>query len=210
MKKALTQLNDIKIKGLMFYDVSIVKLKKDLNLNFDIIWSPNFLVTNYKTCNFYKDLGASSVVISNCILFSDIEKILSNVSFKCFINAFGYQLMSLSDRNLVSNYFEEIKEKDNGKKHYMIEGKRKFEIVEDNNVTFTLSDKIFDISSYVEELKKYDPYFILDEISISHNKFLDVVRLYSKDLIDPKDVKEIVGDVSLGFLNTNTIVKVKK
>ncbi len=210
LRKVLLKLNDMNIKGLFFYDLSILKLKKDLKLKFDLIWSPNFLVTNYKTCNFYHDLGVSGVTISNCILASDIEKILSNVNFKCFVWAFGYQLMSVSDRNLVSNYFSEVKEKNSRNKHYMIEDDRKFEIVETDICTFTLSDKIFDISLYLEKLKKYAPYLILDEISVAHNKFLSVLKLYNLDLVSPKEIESIVGKTSTYFLNTNTIVKVKR
>lgn len=208
LKDCLKELDFLDIKGIMFYDLSILQLKQELNLKTDLIWAPNFLVTNYKTCNFYQKLGVSSVVISNCILLSDIEKILKNVKFSCFINAFGYQLMSLSDRKLVSNYFKEIKETDNKKNHYMKENGRKFEIVENENCTFTLSDKVFDISSCIKSLNKYNPNLILDEISIPHTKFIKILKIY---LNNPKKEEiEKVIKTDLMFLNTNTIVRVKK
>ena len=192
------------IKGVIFYDLSVLEIVKEEQLNIDLIWGPNFLVTNYETCNFYNHLGVKSVVISNTILFKDIENILKNVKFKCFINSFGYQLMSLSDRKLVSNYYKEIKEEYTNKKHYMIEKGNKYEIVENENCTFTLSNEIFDLSSYLDKIKKYDPYLILDEISIPHSKFLKVLDRYLKE----KDIEGIVT-TSNKFLDVDTIVKVK-
>ena len=57
---------------------------------------------------------------------------------------------------------------------------------------------------YLDKIKKYDPYLILDEISIPHSKFLKVLDRYLKE----KDIEGIVT-TSNKFLDVDTIVKVK-
>ena len=54
---------------------------------------------------------------------------------------------------------------------------------------------------------------ILNEELIDKNAFLNIIKMYKENIIKNKytfnDVKKLVPNVDLGFLNTKTIYKVK-
>ena len=52
LKEILTYLSKLNIKGIFFYDLALLQIKKELNLDIDLVWSQTHMVTNYKTCNY--------------------------------------------------------------------------------------------------------------------------------------------------------------
>ncbi len=210
LRKYLLEIDELRISGIFFYDLSLINLKTKLNLKTDLIYSPNFLVTNYKTCNYYEEMGIKGILISPCITKDEIKEIIEKTNINKFINVFGYQVMSFSKRHLVTNYFNEIK-KDKKYKYIKKEG-RKFEIIENETGTYILSDTILNGMKYLNYFK--DSNIILNEISINHNKFLKVIKKYiesikeNKDLT--KDIEKIIPNTSLQFFDKETIVRVKK
>ena len=131
-----------------------------------------------------------------------------------FINVFGYQMMSYSKRKLISNYFKFIKNINLKKYHKLIENDRTFIIKEEKYGTCFLSDYVL---CYVDYLNYFNNIgikgIILNEDNIEKDKFLNIIKIY-KDSIYSKDlnfnkIKQIVPNVSIGFLNKKTIFKVK-
>ena len=57
LKKTLLELNDLDIKGVFFYDISIVNLKEKLNLKYDLVWNQEHMTTNYLTVNYWLNKG---------------------------------------------------------------------------------------------------------------------------------------------------------
>ena len=74
LENTLKELDKLKISGVLFYDLSVVYLKNKNNLNIELVWNQNHMVTNYKTCNYYKSLNVntaySPVELSSSILLS--------------------------------------------------------------------------------------------------------------------------------------------
>ena len=181
-----------------------------------MIWNQNFLVTNSKTCNYYKEFGVKGAVISSELEINELKEVIKNTKITTFVNIFGYQLMAFSKRKLISSYFKYINYKDDNKnKHFMIDNDNKYPIYENSSGTGILTNYILDGISYLKELKDVD-YFIINELNIDEEIFKKVITIYSEALkdIDNLDkyvnkLKKIIPQSFVGFLNHKTIYKVK-
>lgn len=210
----LKEVDKLNIDGIFFYDLSILNIVKNINLKTNLVWNQNYFVNNYETCNYYYDKDIKYGVISNEITKEEIEKLVKNTKMNMFINVFGYQMMSYSKRKLISNYFKFIKKINLKKYHKLIENDRTFIIKEEKYGTCFLSDYVL---CYVDYLNYFNNIgikgIILNEDNIEKDKFLNIIKIY-KDSIYSKDlnfnkIKQIVPNVSIGFLNKKTIFKVK-
>lgn len=210
----LKEVDKLNIDGIFFYDLSILNIAKKINLKTNLVWNQNYFVNNYETCNYYYDKDIKYGVISNEITKEEIEKLVKNTKMNMFINVFGYQMMSYSKRKLISNYFRFIKNINLKKYHKLIENDRTFIIKEEKNGTCFLSDYVL---CYVDYLNYFNNIgikgIILNEDNIEKDKFLNIIKIY-KDSIYSKDlnfnkIKQIVPNISIGFLNKKTVFKVK-
>lgn len=210
----LKEVDKLNIDGIFFYDLSILNIAKKINLKTNLVWNQNYFVNNSETCNYYYDKDIKYGVISNEITKEEIEKLVKNTKMNMFINVFGYQMMSYSKRKLISNYFRFIKKINLKKYHKLIENDRTFIIKEEKYGTCFLSDYVL---CYVDYLNYFNNIgikgIILNEDNIEKDKFLNIIKIY-KDSIYSKDlnfnkIKQIVPNVSIGFLNKKTIFKVK-
>lgn len=204
LKKILIKIDNLNIKGIFFYDLSILNIKKELNLKTPLIWNQNFLVTNYETCNYYKQKKVKGVLLSSEITLDEIKEIRKNTNMEIYINAYGYQLMSYSRRKLISNYFKFIKKLNIKKQHLIYENNDKYIIKEEKHGTAIYSKNILNLINEYKELKsiKID-YLILDEKFICEDNFIEVLDSYLNN-------KNIKTDTNNGFLFKKTIYKVKK
>ena len=197
LTKFLINVDKLNLEGIFFYDLAVY-----------------YFVNNYKTCNYYYTKGIKYGVISNEITKEEIEKIVKNTKMNMFINTFGYQMMSYSKRKLVSNYFKFLKKINFKKQHKLIENKRTFNIIEEKYGTCFLSDYVLCYIDYLNYFKSIGVKgIILNEELIDKNAFLNIIKMYKENIIKNKytfnDVKKLVPNVDLGFLNTKTIYKVK-
>ena len=49
LSNCLVYLNELNIKGVFFYDLALLEIKRQLDLDIDLIWSQTHMVTNYRT-----------------------------------------------------------------------------------------------------------------------------------------------------------------
>ena len=220
LEKVLVKLNELKVKGILFYDLAVLSLSKKLNINVPLIWNQNFLVTNYKTCKYYQKDGVSGAVLSSEITIDEIKEIGENIDFDLFVNIFGYQLMGVSKRSLISNYFEYIDEENLSDFNYMIERGNKYPILENKIGTKIFTKDVLCGIRYLNILKESGIKHIilsgdlLDEDIFSKvydifNKALDCDLSSEKLLECEKEINSIIT-TSLGFFNKETIYKVKR
>lgn len=214
LTKFLINVDNLNLDGIFFYDLGIYYIKEKYNLKTPLVWNQNYFVNNYETCNYYYSKGIKYGVISNEITKEEIEKIVKNTKMNMFINTFGYQMMSYSKRKLISNYFKFLKKINFKKQHKLIENKRTFNIIEEKYGTCFLSDYVLCYIDYLNYFKSIGVKgIILNEELIDKNKFLNIIKMYKENIIKNKytfnDVKKLVPNVDLGFLNTKTIYKVK-
>ena len=220
LEKALIKLNELKVKGILFYDLAVLSLSKKLNINVPLIWNQNFLVTNYKTCKYYQKDGVSGAILSSEITIDEIKEIGENIDFDLFVNIFGYQLMGVSKRSLISNYFEYIDEENFDDFNYMIERGNKYPILENKIGTKIFTKDILCGIRYLNILKEFGvKYIILSDDFLDEDIFLKVYEIFdralnndlsSEELLEwEKEINSIIP-TSLGFFNKETIYKVKR
>ena len=207
LKQNLIELDKLNINGIMFYDLSVMSIAKNLNLKTPLIWNQNYFVTNYKTCKYYEKEGIQGAVISSEITKEEILEIRKNTKLTLFVNIFGYQMMAFSKRKLITNYFKYLKKKNLKKKNYIIEKDKKYRIIETQEGTIILSDKLLNGIKYKQLFEDNNiNYLILDQTMIKDRPFLKIL-----DIINNNKQEEIpIKNTDELFLNKKTIYKVKK
>lgn len=221
LESVLSSIDDYNISGIFFYDLSVLSICKRLSIKTPLIWNQNYLVANYKTCNFYEKEGAKGAVIASVISHEEIVNICDNTNFDIFLYGFGYQMMALSRRKLISNYFEYINESDDRSIHYMTEKDDNYPTVESNIGTKMYTKDVLNSIRYVNEFKRAGvKYIILDNFMIDNEIFSKVSKIYeravSEEVSDEElismdeEIKGLVSNSSTMFLDKKTVFKVKK
>ncbi len=217
LEKTLTELNKLPIKGIFFYDVAVLSISKRLNLTTPLIWNQNFLTTNYSTCNYYKEEGVKGTLLSSEITKDEIIEIANNTDMDLYLNIFGYQLMAISKRKLVSSYFDFINKKIQSKNITIKENNINYFVEESDLGTKFYSPKILNGIKYLKDFEESGiKYIILDDELIEETKFVEVVNIYKKALDKKEDLNLLERDInsildtSTSFLDQKTIYKVKR
>lgn len=217
LEDVLVSLDKFSLRGVLFYDLSVLSIVKRLGLKLNLIWNQNFLVTNYKTCNFYLEEGVWGASVSSEITIDEIEELASNTKLNLMVNIFGYQLMAFSKRKLVSSYFDYIDDFNKLDLNYMKEKDNSYPVIEGDLGTKFLSSYILCGLRYINRLKNCGiKYLILDGNLIDDDVFVNIYNIFSSAL-DSSDVELLslegkvnsLIDTSLGFFDKKTIYKVK-
>lgn len=188
LKDTLIKLDSLNIKGIIFYDIALINLKKKLNLKTDLVWNQEHLVTNYGTINYYYDKGVKYAYLSSELTKREIEEIKKNTKAKLFVNVFGYVPMFTSKRHLVKNYLDTFNLKGEGSKIYK-EGKY-YNIIDNEKGTTVYTDYILNCELDVD-------YLVYNSNFIEESAFKEILKGNNK------------FDKELGFLDKETIYKVK-
>lgn len=108
LTKILIELDKLNINGIFFYDLALLKLKKDLNLKTDLIWSQTHMVNNYKTCNYYHTKGVKYALLGKEITLEEIIEMLKNTTITPMVEVLGLPSVAFSKRKLISNYYKDL------------------------------------------------------------------------------------------------------
>lgn len=220
LESLLKEIDKLNIKGILFYDLSIIYLKKELNLKTDLVWHQTHFVTNYNTCNYFYDSGAKYGILSSEITVDEMIEIKNNTKMKLMVYLMGHSVVSHSRRKLLSNYFK-FNNSSSTKEYYHIKDKAKgdsFIIYEDDNGTVICTSEILNGSNYVNKLLENNfKHFILDSKFIPDEVFFKVLDLF-RELLESKNIdkEEIINKINTeiggftGFFNKKTIYKVKQ
>lgn len=106
LKEKLLELNRMNIKGIFFYDLSILNLIKELNLNIPLVISQDHLITNYNICNYYFNKGVTYANLSSDITVNEIIDIGEKTNGKLMTFFFGNILVTHSKRKLLTNFYD--------------------------------------------------------------------------------------------------------
>lgn len=210
LKEVLLELDKLNISGVFFYDLAALELKKELNLNIDLVWNNTHMVTNYYTSNYYYDKGCKYSYLSNEITIDEIIEFKKNAKAKLIFMLLGYPVVSFSKRKLLTNsdFDKELKIKEP-------KSLQEYKVIESEFGTTFKYNKIRNNASCLKELidNKLD-YIYLIEDDINHNSFLEALKL-TKEYIDNNNLdyvdkmRDIFGS-DTGFLYRKTIYKVTK
>lgn len=109
LKELLKELDKLNINGIFFYDLALLKLKKDLNLKTDLVWSQTHMVNNYKTCNYYHSKGVRYALLGKEITLEEIIEIIKNTTITPMVEVLGLPSVAFSKRKLITNYYKDLK-----------------------------------------------------------------------------------------------------
>ena len=215
LKELLIELDKLNISGIFFYDIAILELKRELNLNVDLIWSQTHMVNNYRTCDYYYSKGVKYALLGKEITLEEILEIINKSKIISMVEVVSIPNIAFSKRKLLTNFYKDLNKKIN----YELEIEEKvshdkYLVKEEEKGTSFFQNKIINGTSIIKEL--YDnkcEYIIMREESIPNFKELIID---TKEYIDNKcmdnnyiDKYKKLGD-NTNFFFKKTIYKVKR
>ncbi len=104
LEEYLLELDKCKVDAIIVSDVVVMELWKKLNLKMELHVSTQASSLNYEVVKFYKDLGATRVVLAREASKEDIKRIKdeTGIEIECFVH--GAMCTSISGRCVLSNY----------------------------------------------------------------------------------------------------------
>ena len=215
VKDILVQLDKMNITGVFFYDLAVLELKRELNLNIDLVWNQTHMVNNYKTCNYYYSKGVKYALLGKEITLDEILEIIDLSDINIMVEVVSKPSVAFSKRKLVSNYYKDMGI--DGSKEIIVNEKvsnLNFDIKEDSNGTVFFLDLITNGTGIIRDL--YDngcSYIIMREYGIDNfrelvNDTMEYIKDSCSDLSYVLKYKKL-GD-STNFFFKKTIYRVKK
>ena len=215
VKNILIELDKIGINGVFFYDLAILELKRELNLNLDLVWNQTHMVNNYKTCDYYYSKGVKYALLGKEITLDEIIEIINKSKITSMVEVVSRPSVAFSKRKLITNYYKDLGK---DKKDELIVTEKltdtNYHLVEDSNGTSFYLDIITNGTSVIKSLfENKCEYIIMREFGINNFKELviDTKNYISSGCIDDNYVEKYkkLGD-STNFFFKKTIYKVKK
>lgn len=213
IRMILIELNKFNIKGVLYYDIAVLNIYRQLNLKYDLVWASEHSTTNYYSINYWNSFGVKFTYLSSDITEEELVTISKKCKSKLMVNMFGYLPMFVSKRHIVKNYLEYFNLEDNSSVNYIKKEGSTYPIIDNNIGTCVYSGNILNgIKSYINIDVDY---IVLNGFNIEIEKFVDVISMFKK--VNSGNVLEYYGKINSmfsnideGFLNTKTIYKVKK
>ena len=149
LKNFLKFLDDIKVDAVLISDLGVFSLAKELT-NLEIHISTQANITNYKTVEMWKNLGASRVVLARELTHDEIVNIKKNSAIELEMFIHGAMCISYSGRCYLSHYLTG-RDGNQGEcthscrwKYNLVEEKRPgeyFEVSEDDRGSYVMNSK---------------------------------------------------------------------
>ena len=150
LEEYMLTLDEIGVDAFIVSDVIVMQLMKELNIKAELHVSTQASSLNYETVNFYKDLGATRVVLAREAHKSDILRIKeeTGLELECFVH--GAMCTSISGRCVLSNYAT-LRDSNRGGCAQVC---RFVFDIEDSNQVFSMTPKDLNMVSVLEEMIK--------------------------------------------------------
>lgn len=187
-------LESSKIKGIVFDDLGIIEIIKDLNITKILLL--DHIATSTNSINYYLDY-VDSVVVSNDLSEEEIRNIVNCVKKPVVLNVFGLKTLMYSRRNLISNYQKHHKLDEGNIIEPSIESKY-FKVIENDYGTKFYAWPYYNATSLLDLENVlyfwYDPIFLsLEQLKkVLNNDFSDIPN--SRIFLDTKTIYK-VGDI---------------
>lgn len=217
LKEILLKIDKLNVKGIFFYDLAILQLKKECNLKTDLIWSQTYMVNNYKTCNYYHSKGVKYALLSKEITLEEIKEMITKSKIEAIVETVSMPSVAFSKRKLLTNYYHNLNKE--AKKNLVVTEKatnEEYQVLEDETGTNFFLNKITNATSIIKELYSCNcPYIILREYGIDHELFkellIDTQKYIESKCQDEEYINkyESLNDFT-NFFFKKTIYQVKK
>lgn len=177
LKTILLELEHLNIKGIFYYDLALLQLKKELNLKTDLVWNQTFMVTNYKTCDYYHSKGVKYALLAKEITKDEIIEINTKSKIIPIVELISYPTTAFSRRKLIKNYCQDSNlESMNSIQIVEPKTKQKYTLVEDDNGVSFVMKKLMNGSKILKPLlENHIEYILLKEDFIDHEIFLECI-----------------------------------
>lgn len=184
LTEILIELDNLNIQGIFFYDLAILKLKKEHNIKTNLVWSQTHMVNNYKTCNYYHAKGVKYALLGKEITLEEILEIIKLSSITSMVEVVGLPSVAFSKRKLITNYFKDLNKQP--KEKLLVKEKVSdafYELQEDfNGTSFFLKD-VVNGTGIIKDLYEANlEYIVLREYGIE--------SIFEELLIDTKEYIE--------------------
>ena len=195
VKEILTKIKDTKISGILFYDIGILKIAKDLNINKELILSQEHLNASINSNNFYYNKGINSTFITSDITYNEVLEIKDNTKMNIYYTVYGYLPIFYSRRLLLTNYFKYIDKEKTSDKYYIYDKEDKHLVRERDFGTIIYSPLV----NLINHLDKLNDINLVIDLSYTDNI----------NIIDDFINKNKIDKEYLGFFNTKTTYKLR-
>ena len=216
LTEILQELEQLNITGIFYYDLAVLKLKQELGLKTDLVWSQTHMVNNYKTCNYYHSKGVKYALIGKEITLEEIIEIIKNTTIIPMVEVVGLPSVAFSKRKLITNYYKDLDKEPKSK----ITVREKvsnadYELQEDfNGTSFFLKDVVngtgiikdlYETNLQYIVLREYGVESIFKELIIDTKKYIES-NCQNNDYVEKY---KSLGD-NTNFFFKKTIYQVKK
>ncbi len=214
LSSILIELDKLTIKGIFFYDIALVKLKKELHLKTDLVWSQTHMINNYRTCDYYYSKGVKYALLGKEITLEEIKEIVNKSKITSMVEVVSIPNVAFSKRKLLTNFYKDLHKEVN--KDILVGEKvsnETYEVIEDDNGTSFFLEKITNGTSIIKDLYEINTeYIIFREYKIpDFNELLIDTKEYIKgNCLDESYIEKYkkLGDFT-NFFFKKTIYKVK-
>lgn len=209
----LRWLSSLEIEKVIFQDYAVAQINFENNLNLNLHYNPETLVTSYGQFDFFKENNINSVFVARELMYNELQEICENKNgMKIEIQAFGYGFIMHSRWKLITNYEKHYNyhlNKDNEfikiKEHL-----RKYPnlLFEDNQGTHMLTGYIIDLSELLLNLYEINvDYLNLNFLNTDNNYAIEITKVYNtllKDVVSNKKINlnqiNIIKELSSKYL----------
>ena len=218
VKEFLKYIKKLNVDGIIFGDLAIFQLAKEMDLVNKLIYNPETLNTNYYDPVYWSNKGILGLTISKEITLEDISIIAKNSKIEISLIGHGYLNMFHSKRPLIENFLKYTNnEYDNyieNRNLRLVEEIRDeaYPIFQDSHGTHIFRAKSMESFKEVNILKKMIEIFIIDGIFKDTNYLIKTLKNY-KTLLSSTSNKEKALEISKqyekdhdsGFLYKKTV-----
>ena len=177
LKEILKELDNLNLHGIFFYDLALLKLKKELNLNIDLVWNQTHMVNNYKTCNYYHSKGVKYALLGKEITLEEIIEIIKKSTIISMVEVLGLPSVAFSKRKLITNYYKDLNKEPKNKLDVLEKvTSSTYHLTEDENGTSFFLKEIINGTGIIKELYNNGlEYIIMRGYGIEEELFKEIL-----------------------------------
>lgn len=217
LTEVLKELDTLNIKGIFFYDLALLQIKKEQNLKTDLIWNQTHMVNNYKTCNYYCSRGVKYALLGKEITLEEILEIIKNTEIIPMAEILSLPSVAFSKRKLLTNYYKDLKKEP--KKALAVTEKVTdtiYQVTEDCNGTSFFQKDVMNGTGIIKDLYAAGlKYIIMRGYGLEENVFAEVLADTMTYIANSCNDESYITKYQQLWPNTNfffkkTIYQVKK
>lgn len=215
LQEFLDFIKELDVDGIIFGDLAVYQLAKNIGIQSKLVYNPETLNTNYYDPVFWSILGIKGLTVSKEITLEDIKIISKDKTFEISLVGHGHLNMFHSRRPLIENFFKytnkEYEEYVNNRNLRVVEEMRdeSYPIFQDNHGTHIFRAKSLESFKEINTLNDSLDVFIIDGI-FKDNLYLENTLKHYRGIlnstVNPYEISKLYeGDHDSGFLYKKTV-----